>query len=287
MLSSHPLLIAITHLIQNAPKPVKWIPTTMTPAMEKILADECLKEDPFDQIQSKRRHYERIKNHKQPPLVFKQPNATLVALLDCPSQAEDIPWDLWSQIVQMFKRPDGKSYTIFFCADPALRTFPRPGEVARPLHINGGYTYPCDPHCVFLFRAEDATRVLIHELQHSACCDNTALHLEQREAETEAWAELLWTGFMSQGSLKKLELLVKQQDVWSRSQNARLIRDKNFVSGPMGFPWRYTIGKTEMWNKWGIMGHSKVVPINSLRLTMPPTKAMKSHFGVSQRSTIL
>ena len=280
----------------------------MTPAMEKILADECLKEDPFDQIQSKRRNYERMKSGHA-PLVLKQPNATLVALLDCPSQAEDIPWDLWSQIVQMFKRPDGKSYTIFFCADPTLRQMPEPGEVARPLHINGGYTYPCDPHCVFLFRAEDATRVLIHELQHSACCDNTALHLEQREAETEAWAELLWTAFMSRGEslsqlhagrvtasekarlfqrdLKKLDTLVRQQDVWSRSQNARLIRDKNLAPGRMGFPWRYTVGKTEMWDKWGIMGHSKVVPINSLRLTMPPTKAMKKIFGVRQSSTIL
>jgi hypothetical protein len=287
MPSSNPLLMAVTHLIQNAPKPIKWLPSTMTPAMEKILADECLKEDPFDQIQSKRRLHERMTTHKQSPLVLKQPNATLVALLDCPSQADDIPWTLWSQIVQLFKRSDNRSYTIFFCADPALRTFPKPGEVARPLHINGGYTYPCDPNCVFLFRAEDATRVLIHELMHSACCDNTALHLEQREAETEAWAELLWTAFMSQGNLKKLEPLVRQQDVWSRSQNTRLIRDKNFASGPMGFPWRYTIGKTEMWNKWGIMGHSKVVPINTLRLTMPPTKAMKSHFGVSQHSTIL
>ena len=286
-MSMNPLLIAVTNLIQHAPKPIKWIPTTMTRDMEKILADECLKEDPFDQIQSKRRHYERMTTHKQSPLVFKQPNATLVALLDCPSQAEDIPWDLWSQIVQLFKRPDNQSYTIFFCADPALRIFPKSGEVARPFHINGGYTYPCDPHCVFLFRAEDATRVLIHELMHSACCDNTALHLEQREAETEAWAELFWTGFMSQGNLKKLEPLVRQQDVWSRSQNARLIRDKNLASGPMGFPWRYTVGKTEMWDKWGIMGHSKVVPINSLRLTMPPTKAMKKIFGVSQKSTIL
>ena len=286
MSDSHPLLMAMVHLIQNAPKPVKWIPATMTPAMKKILANECLKEDPFDQIQSKRRHYERITSGHT-PLVLKQPNATLVALLDSPSQAEDIPWDLWSQIIQMFKRPDGKSYTIFFCADPALRQMPEPGEVARPLHINGGYTYPCDPQCVFLFRAEDATRVLIHELQHSACCDNTALHLEQREAETEAWAELLWTAFMSRGDLKTIKSLVKQQDIWSRSQNARLIRDKNFVTGPMGFPWRYTIGKTDMWKKWGIMGHSKVVPINSLRLTMPPTKAMKKMFGVSQHSTIL
>ena len=285
-MSMNPLLIAVTNLIQHAPKPIKWIPTTMTRDMEKILADECLKEDPFDQIQSKRRLHERMKSGHT-PLVLKQPNATLVALLDHPSQADDIPWTLWSQIVQLFKRSDGKSYTIFFCADPALRTFPKPGEAARPFHINGGYTYPCDPNCVFLFRAEDATRVLIHELMHSACCDNAALHLEAREAETEAWAELLWTGFMSQGNLKKLELLVKEQDIWSRSQNARLIRDKNFASGQMGFPWRYTIGKTEMWNKWGIMGHSKVVPINSLRLTMPPISAMKSHFGVSQGSTIL
>ena len=283
---SNPLLGAVANLIQRAPNPIKWSPTTMTPAMDQLLADECLKEDPFDQIQSKRKNYERMKSG-QTPLMLKQPNATLVALLHHPSQADEIPLALWSQIVQMFKRPDGQSYTIFFCADTALRTFPKSGEVAQPFHINGGYTYPCDPNCVFLFRAEDATRVLIHELMHSACCDNAALHLEQREADTEAWAELLWTAFMAGGNLKKLESLVKKQDLWSRSQNARLLRDHNFAKGPMGFPWRYTIGKTEIWAKWGLVSDAPVEPITSLRLTMPPTKAMKRIFGVSQTSTIL
>ena len=306
MLPSNPLLVAVANLIQKAPNPIKWMPTTMTPAMEQILADECLKEDPFDQIQSKRKNYERMKSG-QAPLILKQPNATLVALLNHPSQADEIPWALWSQIVQLFKRPDNKSYTIFFCADPALRQMPRPGEVVQPFHINGGYTYPCDPTCVFLFRAEDATRVLIHELMHAACCDNAALHLEQREADTEAWAELLWIAFMSCGEslsqyarvtasekarlfqrdLKTLRSLVKKQDVWSRSQNARLLRDHNFAKGPMGFPWRYTIGKTDMWAKWGLISDAPVEPITSLRLTMPPTKAMKRMFGVSQTSTIL
>jgi hypothetical protein len=124
-------------------------------------------------------------------------------------------------------------------------------------------------------------------LMHAACCDNTALSLEQREADTEAWAELLWIAFMSGGDLKTLRSLVKKQDVWSRSQNARLLRDKNLAPGPMGFPWRYTIGKTEMWAKWGLVSNAPVHPIGSLRLTMPPTSAMKRMFGVSQGSTIL
>ena len=286
MPQNHPLLTAIANLIHTAPKPIKWSPTTMTVAMEKILADECLKEDPFDQIQSKRKNYERMKAG-QTPLILKQPNATLVALLHHPSQVDEIPFALWSQILQMFKRPDRQPYTIFFCADPALRRMPKPGEVAQPFHINGGYTYPCDPTCVFLFRAEDATRVLIHELMHSACCDNTALHLEQREADTEASAELLWTAFMSGGNLKTFKSLVQKQDVWSRSQNAQLLRNNNFAPGPMGFPWRYTIGKTDMWVKWGISHEQPTHPIASLRLTMPPTKAMKRMFGVSQTSTIL
>ena len=287
MPNHHPLLVAVAKLIQGAPKPLPWVPASMTPAMEKMLGNECERPDPFDQIDSKGSLYKRMKEGHITPLVLKQPNATLVALLDSPDQKKDIPFDLWSQIVQMFKRPDKRPYTIFFCANPAIRTFPEFGQVAQPFHINGGYTYPCDPNCVFLFRAEDATRVLIHELQHSACCDNTSLHLEHREAETEAWAELLWCAFMSRGDLKKLESFVKQQDVWSRSQNGRLIRDKNFTPGHMGFPWRYTVGKTEIWGKWGLVSYSPIHPITSLRLTMPPTEAMKRHFGVSQHSTIL
>jgi len=283
----HPLLVAVAKLVQEAPKPLPWVPTSMTSSMEEMLAAECGRPDPFDQIESKKSLYKRMKEGQITPLVLKQPNATLVALLDSPEQKKEIPFDLWSQIVQMFQRPDKRPYTIYFCANPAPRTFPKFGQVAQPFHINGGYTYPCDPNCVFLFRAEDATRVLIHELQHSACCDNSALHLEQREAETEAWAELLWTAFMSRGDLKKLEHLAKQQDAWSRSQNARLLRDKNFAPGAMGFPWRYTIGKTDIWNKWGLVTDSPTHPITSLRLTMPPTKTMKKMFGVSEKSTIL
>jgi hypothetical protein len=289
----HPLLVAVAKLVQEAPKPLPWVPTSMTSSMEEMLAAECGRPDPFDQIESKKSLYKRMKEGQITPLVLKQPNATLVALLDSPEQKKEIPFDLWSQIVQMFQRPDKRPYTIYFCANPAPRTFPKFGQVAQPFHINGGYTYPCDPNCVFLFRAEDATRVLIHELQHSACCDNSALHLEQREAETEAWAELLWTAFMSRGDLKKLEHLAKQQDAWSRSQNARLLRDKNFAPGAMGFPWRYTIGKTDIWKKWGLpllsllSIDSPTHPITSLRLTMPPTKAMKKMFGVSEKSMIL
>lgn len=281
------LLGVLAETIHNAPIPKPWISSKINANQHAILEQECSAPSEFDQLHSRKSFYALYKSGHIQPIVQKTEGGTVVALLEHPSQVHDIPWALWSQILQMFKRPDGESYTVYVCAHPALRKFPHHSHKVEPLHINGGYTYPCKSSCVFIYRAEDATRVLIHELFHAACSDNRALSLEEREAETEAWAELFWCGFMSGGDLKSLKSCVQKQANWIVSQNRRLTDGNHYEEGVNGFPWRYTTGKELLWKRWNLMEHAVPHSIDSMRLTFKPTAAMKKMYGVRPTSTML
>ena len=280
----------MANCVKRGPQPKPWFTVPFDEARKAIFVRECSTPTEFDQLKS-RTHYNAAWNagHIQPD-VRQTEGGTVVAFFDTPEQAADVPWALWSRILQLFKRPDGAPYTIFFCAHPAPRTFPeRTGETVKPLHINGGYTYPCEATCVFVYRAEDATRVLLHELFHAACSDAPHLDTERREAETEAWAELMWCAFMAGGTLHTLESLVAKQARWMAAQNHRLREGAHMEAGATGFPWRYTIGKEDVWRRWGLTYAASSAPkaATSLRLTMNPTAAMKQREGVRPRSTIL
>lgn len=273
------------------PKPKRWQSVPLTEDHLRILQKECEAPSDFDEIFSKKHLWALFKAGRIDPVVKQHPNGlgTVVALLPDPKQADEIPWDLWSIILQLFKRPDGKPYGIFLCAHPARREFPAFGQPVTPFHINGGYTYPCDSTCVFIFRAQEATRVLIHELFHSSCCDNTALPLEEREAETEAWAELIWCGLMARGDLKTFKSYVKKQAAWIVTQNAALLQGRHMQPGHQGFPWRYTVGKALWWQRWGLLKDAvPTAPIQgSLRLTFMPPGDLKRSWNVPISSMML
>ena len=84
--------------------------------------------------------------------------------------------------------------------------------------------------------------------------------------------------------------LLKRQSEWMRKQNYLV---KQHISHPKSrqFPWRYTIGKQEIWEKWGILKMEDTKPIihisKSLRLTFPPDRILKERFKVTLNSTIL
>lgn len=273
------------------PKPKRWQSVPLTEDHLRILQKECEAPSDFDEIFSKKHLWALYQAGRIDPVVKQHPNGlgTVVALLPDPKQADEIPWDLWSIILQLFKRPDSKPYGIFLCAHPARREFPAFGRPVTPFHINGGYTYPCDSTCVFIFRAQEATRVLIHELFHSSCCDNTALPLEEREAETEAWAELIWCTLMARGDLKTFKSYVKKQAAWIVTQNAALLQGRHMQPGHQGFPWRYTVGKAELWQRWGLLKDAvPTAPIQgSLRLTFMPPGDLKRSWNVPISSMML
>jgi hypothetical protein len=57
------------------------------------------------------------------------------------------------------------------------------------------------------------------------------------------------------------------------------------------FPWRYTLGKEEVWRRWNILDLEDSKPNikigSSLRLTYPPNNILKKKFNIPDESTIL
>jgi len=151
----------------------------------------------------------------------------------------DSIWDLWGRILRLFGLHNVR---IVWFAHPKPRLFPLKGQIIGPVHVNGGYCMPCNPNTIIIYRKEDAARVLIHELLHAACTDDKKKDIQDIEAETEAWAEL-WLAQLIGGPNGW-----KKQRRWMRIQNIELA-ERGIIRG--SYPWRYTIGKELVWDKWG------------------------------------
>lgn len=181
----------------------------------------------------------------------------------------DKPDDAWSLTLQAFGQ-NRQPFRICWLAHPALRTLPASGETVGPGHINGGYTVPCDTRRIMIYRKEEALRVLIHELLHATCTDDPRDSVPIMEAKTEAWAEVILCCILAKGELEKALRLWKIQSSWVLAQTKRLIEEHGVV-GPEVYAWRYTVGKKEYLDKWGLLTPMKTkisVPL-STRLTSP------------------
>ena len=79
--------------------------------------------------------------------------------------------------------------------------------------------------------------------------------------------------------------MLQKQSEWIIKQNEKV---KKYITYPMEFPWRYTIGKEDVWRRWNILQDYKSnLVVNSLRLTYPPNNTLKKRFHVSNDSTML
>ena len=243
-----------------------------------FIVNECSKPTEFDPSNVRSSMISNI----EASTVLTCPYGTIHVIYQNDQQKHEIPWSLWARILRIYSHK-GKPFTIFFLASPHLREFPVKGEIT-PYNINGGYTYPCNHETIVIYRAEDATRVLIHELQHSCCLDNHANGIDRVEAETEAWAELVYCALLSEGNKTAFHKCIRNQSAWIQQQNARV---KQFIGETQAFPWRYTVGKEEVWRRWGILFPASKKYSTSLRLTAPPTDSMKKKFEISKTSTIL
>jgi hypothetical protein len=162
-----------------------------------------------------------------------------------------------------------KTYTICWFMSSAKRSFPPKGQPIGPQHINGGYCYPCRHDTIVIYREEDALRVLIHELQHATCMDRKA-ELSELEAETEAWAELIYAAIAALFHKISVATAWQKQLSWSRAQNSRLAAHHK-VRGPSDYAWRYTVGKEAIWIGLGLGIQSGSTPVQaqSLQLGCP------------------
>jgi hypothetical protein len=267
---------------------VVWVNSQITNKDLKFLEEECNLPSEFDPLNKRQTMYNNIMTGNAAVVVSKCIYGQVLAAFETVEQMAELPWDLWGRILRMFSEQNRKPFKIFFLANKNIREFPPGNEPIRPENINGGYTYRCNRETILIYRAEDATRVLIHELQHSCCLDRVENSVDNIEAETEAWAELFYVAILSQGKCYMFKDLVQRQSEWMRKQDKKV---KKHMKDPYDFPWRYTIGKEEVWKRWGILREEDVKPNikvgDSLRLTYPPNEMLKQRFKVNVTSTIL
>jgi hypothetical protein len=268
----------------------EWENTLISDSDMNFLEEECNTESEFDPLNKRRKMYENMMDGFNISLKVKCKYGEIIIIFDDETQMADVPLGLWGRILRLFFEKDNKPFRIFFLANKNLREFPNSIYPISPENINGGYTYRCNKETIVIYRAEDATRVLIHELQHSCCLDNVEKSLDEIEAETEAWAELFYVAILSQGKKFIFKDMIQRQSEWMKKQNIKVRKHMNNPNS-REFPWRYTIGKEEIWRRWGIFRDDELKPVinvgNSLRLTYPPNRHLKEKFDVSLDSTML
>jgi hypothetical protein len=270
-------------------KAPSWDITSLTEHHMNFLNQECNQSSEFDPSNKRKQMFDHLLDGKAHTLVATCSYGEVIAVLEDPLQAKHIPWELWGRMFRLYSEKNHPPFRVYLLANPHLRVFPPGKQPITPENINGGYTYPCRRETILIYRAEDATRVLLHEMMHSCCLDNHALGVDQVEAETEAWAELMYVALLSEGNTARFQDLLGRQSTWMVIQNEEV---KKHMTKPNShqFPWRYTIGKEEVWRRWGILSNTtnKTIKLkNSLRLTFPVDTVLKKRFHVKEDSTIL
>jgi hypothetical protein len=238
--------------------------------------------DAFDRLHLKRGVWEAWQTGKA-TLVAKvlrhKHTAAELARVTCflPKGAKEPDWGLWARVFSWFgpaKGPKGKPWNIIWFAAQTPRRFPFPGQDLGPEHVNGGYTRPCSTEGIFIYRAEEVTRVLIHEMLHAGCMDEVGdgWSVPLREAQVEVWAELLLVAILSRGSKKVGLRLWELQSQWVADTNRKARTDHN-THDISDYAWRYLCGREVMYARQGIAlppaDHARAAEMRSVRFTHP------------------
>ena len=196
------------------------------------------------------------------------PGRTRVVFIGTDEQWSQIPWKFWARIFQMIEHPIG--HTLIY-ADPRPRVDPGEQRPLKAADINGGFSYLGHQELVVVYRFEEVTRVLLHELLHTMGFDSEK-GTEDLEAYTEAWTELFLCALLSKGYTNKFSKLWSEQVNWMVEQAESLKVERN-VNTPVDYAWRYMLGKVgvleEMGFIKGFVKKASLEPTKSLRFTTP------------------
>lgn len=203
--------------------------------------------------------YNDLKAGKARLVTKRGPTAKVLAIVYPDTQ---IPWATFGKIFQAFGEPAKAAtsaktqWRLVWFANKKKRTFPEATQAMasgpehiKPVHINGGYAFACQPETIVIYREEEAPRVLVHELLHASCTDDMKQPEEVREVLTESWAELFLIAILS-------TTLAKAKKLWAIQ--AQWIIDQETVLKSMGvtkhtdYAWRYTVGRREVLESLGL-----------------------------------
>jgi hypothetical protein len=224
---------------------IHWIDEQATPEDISILQQEASEESAFDRLELRKRMWVDLLQGRA-ELLCRTCSFGKVLVVYKKGEPLDISWDLWARILQGFAV---KARICWFASD-TIRQLPAKGPVL-PEHVNGGYTFPCETGAVVIYRKEEATRVLIHELLHASCTDNPRASVEAKEAATETYAELLLVAYASRGSKRLAAKLWALQAQWIADQNQQL-REQYGVTNIRDYAARYTLAREFELQRLGI-----------------------------------
>jgi len=221
----------------------------------------------FDTLGLKASVWDAYLAGKAVAVVEECPWARVVALLP---KGRSVPTTDWGRVFQMFGAPKGKAHShwnIYWFGASALREFPEHGSVGAE-HLNGGYTNICSTDGIFIYRLEEATRVLIHELMHAACLDPVHHNIPMREATVETWAELILVALRAKGSAAAAQPLWIKQCQWVSDTNYRAYM-KHAIKSEADYGWRYLNGRAIVYKSLGLeLPPPSSLPVQS-RFTHP------------------
>lgn len=235
-----------------------------------MLAKEVNQSSPFDPLELRKGMWQQLASGEA-TLKAKECGIAKVIWVQPKGSGIAPPWDLWGRLFQWIGHPEqGGAWRIFWLPSEVKRMYPvSADEPLGPAHLNGGYCYPCRSDTVVVYRKEEATRVLLHELLHGACLDPYDEALPVREACIEAWAEVFLVVLCSGGDTRKASKLWSYQSQWVADQNA-IVRQRFGIQGPSDFAWRYTVGREIYFEKMHlVLPKPKNLHPRSSRMTSP------------------
>jgi hypothetical protein len=186
----------------------------------------------------------------------------------------NINWKTWANIFLAFGQcKRGSAWRVILFVSPATRNLPPLGQTPGQIHVNGGYAFPNDPSSIVIYRDEEATRVLVHELLHACGSDTMSNSEAMREVLTESWAEVFLIGILANGSVRKAKQLWNIQSQWIVNQEF-VLRNEYNVNSPSDYSWRYIVGRREVLEKFGLQfpnpsANPRAAIMESLRFTSP------------------
>ena len=272
--AGHPLYQEALALMQKEaalPTPT-WRKSAIRPADLQVIRRES-NGGPFDRLNLRNEMSATVAEGRGRIFAHESAVGRIITLTDLPY--DPTPLREWGRIMRLFGKPPagGRLPQILWFAARQPRHWPAHGQPAGPEHINGGYCMACQPDTVVIYRYEDATRVLIHELLHGFCTDlpmGPGNSLEQLESATEAWAEIMLAAGREVGvaAPRPVRGALAAQLQWTALQNLRLRRDHG-VRGPADYSWRYTVGKEDALRALGFSPYIRKYKNVGLRLTPP------------------
>lgn len=254
-------------LQQKGSETFTWNPFSPSGEELALFRQEATTPSQFDPLQLKKKVWNAYESGRMQMQSLECPCAKVMAILP---EGVKIPTEDWGTLFRWLGPPKtGDKWRVFWLGATTPRKFPARGPLAAE-HLNGGYTNVCSTRGIFIYRIEEATRVLIHEMMHAACLDPPVDSIPLREATTEAWAELLLVAYRSRGNPEEAVRLWSLQSRWIADTNARA-SDTHNVRGNAQYGWRYLNGRKEVLEHLGIqLPHpSRGPPPTSSRFTHP------------------